>query len=320
MPDLRPARRPSLYALLATLRYDVLAVFGLAVLAILAMFALAPSVFATHDPYQQAVLYRLLPPLSPSVQPDNPTMHILGTDELGRDLYSRIVYGARVSLSVGLSGVLFSGIVGVLLGLWAGYARGRVDDVISRLIDLQMSIPALLIALYVLYVLGPGFFNVVVVLTVVVWPVYARVTRGIVFSLREAPFVEAARGIGCQRWRIMRRHILPNLWSPIAVLSTIELARLILMEASLSFLGLGLQPPDPSWGLMIAEGRMQIQRAWWVVTFPGLAILAAALSANLVAVWLGAVTDPNQRWRWTAAGRRTRSRPTLPSQNLASTR
>lgn len=314
------ARATSVTALVRTLRYDVLAMTGVVVLLVLFLFALFPWLFATHDPLQQAVAYRLEPPFTPSVHPDSTTMHLLGTDELGRDLYSRLVYGARVSLTVGLCGVVLSGLVGVLLGLWAGYARGRVDDVISRLVDLQMSMPALLIALYVLYVLGPGFVNVVVVLTVVVWPVYARVTRGIVFSLREAAFVEAARAVGCQRWRIMRRHILPNLWSPIAVLSTIELSRLILMEASLSFLGLGIQPPDPSWGLMIADGRPQLQTAWWVVAFPGLAILAAALSANLVAVWLGSVTDPNQRWRWTAAGRKVPSGTALTADDLKATR
>jgi peptide/nickel transport system permease protein len=228
----------------------------------------------------------------------NGVLHILGTDQLGRDELVRLLFAARVSLSVGLATVLVSGFVGVILGLVAGYYRGVVDDILMRLVDIQMGFPSLLLALIVLYAAGPGFKNLILVLALTRWMVMARVTRAMTMSLRESTFIDAARIVGANDRRIMFRHLLPNLLSPILVLGTLEFARAMLSEASLSFLGVGIQPPDASWGLMLSQGRDYITTAWWLVAFPGLAILTNALAVNLLATWARAVSDPVQRWRW----------------------
>lgn len=262
-------------------------------LAISAVFA--PWV-APFDPNDQSLMMRNKPPMT--MAEDGSAPHILGTDALGRDELSRLIFGGRVSLAVGLISVLVSGSIGTLLGLVAGFYRGRVDDVIMRLVDIQMGFPSLLLALFVLYVIGGGVINVIFILAITRWMVYARITRGLVLSYRENVFVEAAKATGCADWQIIGRHLLPNLLSPIVVLGTLEVAYMILTEAALSFLGLGIQPPQSSWGLMLSQGRQYVTTAWWLVTFPGLAILLTALSLNLLAVWARTVTDPAQRWRY----------------------
>jgi peptide/nickel transport system permease protein len=226
------------------------------------------------------------------------SFRLLGTDQLGRDMVSRIIFGARISLSVGLATVMVSVTLGVVLGLLSGFYRGWVDDLLMRLVDIQMGFPSLLLALAVLYAAGPGFKNLILVLALTRWMVVARLARAMAMSLRETPFVEAARVLGSGDGRIMFGHLLPNLLSPILVLGTLEFARAMLSEASLSFLGMGIQPPEASWGLMLSQGRQYITNAWWLVAFPGLAILLATLSANLLASWMRAITDPVQRWRW----------------------
>jgi peptide/nickel transport system permease protein len=270
-------------------------------------FALAAAIFmvllilaavfapwvAPYDPERGGLMLRNKPPLTPSANGGIP--YLLGTDPLGRDELTRLIYGARVSLAVGFLSVLVSGTIGVTLGLIAGYYRGGIDDLIMRVVDLQMGFPSLLMALLVLYVLGGGVWKVILVLAVTRWMVYARVTRSFVLSQRESVFVEAAKATGCTDRRIMLRHIIPNLSSPLLVLATLEVATAILTEASLSFLGLGIQPPQSSWGLMLAEGRSYVTTAWWLVTFPGLAILLTALSLNLLAGWGRAITDPITR-------------------------
>ena len=256
---------------------------------------------APHDPYAQSIRTRMRPPMTPAAQ-GGAIPHLLGTDQLGRDVLARLMYGARISLAVGMATALFSGTVGVTLGLLAGYYRGRVDDIIMRLVDLQMSMPGLLLALFVLYALGPGFQNLILVMIITRWMVYARITRGMMLSLRERPFVEAARALGCSDRRLILLHMLPNLMSPIIVLATLEIATMMLALAALDFLGLGIQPPDSSWGLMLAQGRESITTAWWLVTFPGLAIMFTALSFNVLATWVRVVTDPVSSWRWVRRG------------------
>lgn len=270
------------------------AVLFLVILAIAAVFA--PWV-APFDPNDQSLFMRNMPPMT-MPEDGGSIPHLLGTDALGRDELSRLIFGGRVSLAVGLVSVLVSGSIGTMLGLLAGFYRGRVDDVIMRLVDIQMGFPSLLLALFVLYVIGGGVLNVILILAVTRWMVYARVTRGLVLSYRENVFIEAAKATGCTDRQIIGRHLLPNLLSPIVVLGTLEVAYMILTEAALSFLGLGIQPPQSSWGLMLSQGRQYVTTAWWLVTFPGLAILLSALSLNLVATWARSVTDPAQRWRY----------------------
>ncbi|MCL5109985.1 MAG: ABC transporter permease [Chloroflexi bacterium] len=274
---------------------DRVTLSALAFVVFVVVAAVGAGVVSPHDPYAQSLLLRNEGPMTPA---DQGIAHILGTDALGRDQLSRLIYGSRISLTVGLASVLVSGVLGTLLGLLAGYYRGRADDVIMRVVDVQMGFPSLLLALVILYGAGSGFLNVVLVLAITRWTVYARVTRSLTLSLRETAFVDAARAIGCTNRRIIFVHVLPNLLSPLLVLATMEVATVILTEASLDFLGLGIQPPESSWGLMLAQGRQYITTAWWLVTFPGLAILLTTLSFNLLATWVRAVTDPVQRWRW----------------------
>ena len=227
--------------------------------------------------------------------------YLLGTDHLGRDMVSRLIHGGRISITVGVLGVLVSGSIGITLGLLAGYYRGVVDDVIMRAVDVFMSVPLLLLALMVLFILGPSFTNIIIVFAIARWMLFCRVTRGVVMSLREQTFIEAARAIGCSDQRVIGRHIIPNLITPILTLAALDVPRNILTESALSFLGFGIQPPESSWGLMLASGRDYIRSAWWIVVLPGLAIFLTALSFNLVGVWLRAVSDPLQRWRWLKA-------------------
>ncbi len=279
---------------LAQDKLTLIAILFLVVLTISAVFA--PWV-APFDPNDQSLFMRNMPPLT-MPEEGGSIPHLLGTDFLGRDELSRLIFGGRVSLAVGLASVLVSGSIGTMLGLLAGFYRGYIDDFIMRLVDIQMGFPSLLLALFVLYVIGGSVLNVIFVLAVTRWMIYARVTRGLVLSYRENVFVEAARATGCTDRQIILNHLLPNLLSPIIVLATLEVAYMILTEAALSFLGLGIQPPQSSWGLMLSQGRQYVTTAWWLVTFPGLAILLTALSLNLVATWARGVTDPAQRWRY----------------------
>jgi peptide/nickel transport system permease protein len=235
---------------------------------------------------------RLVPP----VWEDNGSWkHILGTDHLGRDVLSRVIHGSRVSLTVGAAVVLLAGTFGVVLGLIAGYRGGRTDSVIMRWIDTQVAFPGLLIALIILAVIGPSMLTVILVLSFNGWMVYGRMTRGAVLSVRQTAYVEAAEMVGCSAMRVVFRHILPNLTSPLLTLSILEFARIVLAEAALSFLGMGIQPPATSWGLDVATGKNYMFRAWWLVTFPGVAISITVLAINLVASWLRLVSDPQER-------------------------
>ncbi|MCY6383032.1 ABC transporter permease [Hoeflea prorocentri] len=286
------------HILKALLREPVVlpAVIFLLILLIAALFA---QFLAPYDPLLPNIFHGQLPPLSYAKGTDGSLQfHLLGTDALGRDLLSRLMYGAQASVAVGVIAVLISSILGTSLGLLAGYYGGWLETVVMRAADGFMAVPSLLVAMFVLFIAGGGLVNMVLVLAAVRWVVYARLARGITLSYRESSFVEAARTIGAGDARIMFRHILPNMVSPLLVLATLEVALMILAEAGLSYLGFGLQPPEPSWGLMIARGREYLREAWWMITFPGLAIFLTTLSLNLLANWVRAISDPVQRWRW----------------------
>lgn len=300
----QPTVAQSLKVYAIALWQDKIALLACVWLILILIATIGVDYLAPFNPTDQSLRTRLSPPMTPSSADMVP--HLLGTDALGRDLLSRIFLAGQLSLAVGFSGVVVSGLVGVCLGLLAGYYGGRTDAIIMRAVDLQIGFPFLMLAIFILYALGPGFWNVVLVLAIVRWPVYARVTRGMTLSLREQQFIESAKVVGCSGGRIVFRHILPNLASPILVLATLEIARLILAESALSFLGLGVQPPGTSWGRMIADGRQYIGTAWWLVVAPGFFIFLTALSANLLATWARAVTDPVHRWRVLAGKRRTR--------------
>ncbi len=265
----------------------------------------APYV-APHDENDRQLPLRQIGPFSSGIATDRsetPSVEekrffILGTDNLGRDMLSRLIFGARISLAVGVIAVLVSGFIGLALGLVAGFYRGLVDDVIMRAVDVFMAVPLLLLALIVIFILGASFINIIIVFAVARWMLYTRVSRGVVLSLRETAFVDAARAIGSSDQRIILRHILPNLITPIMTVAALDVPRIILTESTLSFLGFGIQPPDSSWGTMLASGREYIRTAWWIVVMPGLAIFFTALSFNLFGTWLRAVSDPLQRWRW----------------------
>lgn len=290
-------RRSNLRIFTRALWHDKLVLAAGIFVILLLLSAVFAGVIAPHNPEAQSLMLRNKPP-GTAAQDGGRIPYLLGTDQLGRDQLSRLLFGARISLAVGFSSVIISGSLGVLIGLVSGFYRGWVDDVLMRLVDIQMGFPSLLLALIVLYSLGPSVWNVILVLAVTRWMVYARVTRGLVLSYRENVFVEAARATGAGDRRILFLHILPNLLSPILVLATLEVATMILTEASLDFLGLGIQPPQSSWGLMLAQGRAYVTSAWWLVTFPGVLILLTALSLNLMATWVRAVTDPVTRWRY----------------------
>ena len=292
----------------AFLNDPITLISGIFLVVIILAVIFAPVV-APFGPRDQQLKLRHLPPLSTGVATDRTSdlqveetrFFLLGTDHLGRGYLTRLIYGGRISLSVGVLGVLVSSSIGVFLGLIAGYYRGIIDDIIMRTVDIFMSVPLLLLALMVLFILGPSFVNIIIVFAVARWMLYCRVTRGVVMSLREQPFVDAARAIGCSDSRVIARHILPNLITPLLTLAALDVPRNILTESALSFLGFGIQPPDSSWGLMLAQGRQYILSAWWVVVIPGLAIFLTALSFNLFGVWMRAVSDPLQRWRWLKA-------------------
>jgi peptide/nickel transport system permease protein len=249
---------------------------------------LAPYV-APHHPSRERLIDRLQPPAWAEA---GEWRYVLGTDHLGRDLVSRIIYGSRVSLVVGFAAVLVGGGLGIGLGVAAGFLGGRTDEVIMMLADMQLAFPTILMAIAIIAVLGPDFTNLVIVIGISGWVTYARIARGQVLSVREQDFVEAIWAQGGSRWRIVRRHILPNILSPLIVVATLDLGRTIILESTLSFLGLGVQPPTPSWGGMLSDGREYLLSAWWIATFPGLALMLAALSCNRLGDWLRDLTDP----------------------------
>lgn len=251
------------------------------------LFRLSP-----HDPLDQELIERLKPPVF--IEGGSPE-YLLGTDKLGRDILSRIIFGARISLVLATVATTLSLILGVSIGVISGYVGGKTDDFIQRFADLWLAFPALVLFIAVIAVFGTSFLVLVLVLAIGGWVSYARVARGQVLSVKEKEYVEAARLTGASPLRIMYRHILPNVTSPLIVIFTFSVASIILIESALSFLGLGVQPPTPAWGSMLADGRELIATAWWLATFPGLAIMLTVLAVNIFGDALRDILDPRLR-------------------------
>jgi ABC-type dipeptide/oligopeptide/nickel transport system permease subunit len=266
-----------------------MALAGGVILLVVVGAALAAPWVAPHDPAKQSLIRRFSPPMWAA---GGHSAHVLGTDQVGRDILSRIIHGARLSLLVGVSAVVVSLVLGVALGLLSGYVGGRVDTVIMTVVDVTLSFPQLLLALAFVAALGPSLVTIIVVLGLTGWERYARVVRAEVLALREKDFIEAARALGLGSTRTLVRHVLPNTFSSITVLSTLQVAQAILQEAALSFLGVGSGRTYPTWGQMIALGRDFVTVAWWLPTFPGLAILMTVLAINLVGDRLRDALDP----------------------------
>ena len=279
-------------SILGELWRDKAGFFGASFLLLLVVVSVFAPLIAPHDPRQQDIINRLQPP---AWQDGGDWSFPLGTDSLGRDILSRLIYGARVSLFVGLAVLMIAGLVGVLLGLLAGYRGGRTDRIIMRIVDTQIAFPGLLIAILLASLIGPSIRTVIIVLAINGWMIYARMTRGVVLSVKETPYVEAAEIIGCKPRRVMFTHILPNLAAPLSTLAVLEFARIVLAEAALSFLGVGVKRTDISWGLDVASGQDFIFNSWWLVVMPGVVISLTVLSVNLVASWLRVVADPQER-------------------------
>jgi peptide/nickel transport system permease protein len=269
-----------------------LALAGAGFVLLLALVAAAAPWLAPQDPTRQSLRARLH---APTLEASDGRAHLLGTDHLGRDVLSRLIHGAQVSLLVGFAAVVVGGLVGAGLGLLAGFRGGWVDGAIMTVADAQLAFPFILLAIGIIAVLGPSFPTLIVVVGLSGWVSYARVLRAQVLSLRSREFVDAIHALGGSVPRIVVRHILPNVLSTLVVIATLELARAIVLEATLSFLGLGIQPPTPSWGGMIHEGREYLDTAWWISTFPGIVLMLTSLVVSRTGDWLRDLLDPTLR-------------------------
>ena len=284
---------PSRLAVLNRFRVGDIPVIPIAILGIIAFVAVFANQLAPHNPEVGALTARFKPPFWLK---GGTTEYLLGTDQLGRDVLSRLIFGARVSMVVGFTAVIFSGLVGTTLGILSGYLGGWVDQVVMRLTDTWLALPALTFAIFLAAIVGPSMWNIVLILGITYWTRYARVTRGEVLSLKEREFVRLAIVAGCSKLTIMWRHILPNILNTAIVLGTLELGVVIIAEATLSFLGVGVPPPEPAWGLMLSDGKQGLMVGyWWLTVFPGTCIVLMVLSANLLGDWLRIKLDPQLR-------------------------
>jgi peptide/nickel transport system permease protein len=262
---------------------------GISVVGLFVLLGLFAPWIAPHDPIEQRISQSLLPP---AWHPNGSIKYPLGTDALGQDILSRIIHGAKVSLIVSLSAVLLSGSFGVMIGLLSGYLGRWIDNLLMRLTDIQLSIPFILLAIALIGALGPSMQNVIIVIAVTNWMAYARVARAETLSLREREFVLAAKVSGSNLFKILSAHILPNVLNSCIILATLDIGKVIIYEAGLSFLGIGVPPPTPSWGLMLAEGRKYITIAYWLSTFPGIALFVVVLGVNFFGDWVREKFDP----------------------------
>ena len=281
------------YAFLKSLRRADFPVIPTVILGVIVFLAVFANQLAPHDPEVGRLVARFKPPFWMA---KGSTEYLLGTDQLGRDVLSRLIFGARISLVVGFTAVIFAGVVGTTLGIVSGYLGGWVDQVIMRVTDTWLALPALTFAIFLAAIVGPSMWNIVIILGLTYWTRYARVIRGEVLSLKEREFVRLAIVAGCSKWTIMRRHILPNVVNSAIVLATLMLGVVIVTEAALSFLGVGVPPPKPAWGLMMADGKQGLMVGhWWLTVLPGICIMLMVLSANLLGDWLRVKLDPQLR-------------------------
>ncbi|HWL25749.1 MAG TPA: ABC transporter permease [Ureibacillus sp.] len=257
---------------------------GFCLIVLLIILSIFGDWIAPFDPMDAQLRDRLLPPLTDG--------HLLGTDQLGRDILSRIIDGTRVSMIIGLATAFLAGIIGTIVGVIAGYYRGWVDVVLMRIVDVQLSFPFILLVLVISAVLGAGLTNIVISLALAGWVLFARVIRSEVLALREKEFIIAAIATGVSKFEILVKHILPNIFTPIIILASLQIGTYIIAEASVSFLGFGVQPPTPAWGNMLNEGKDYIFNSWWLITFPGIAIILTTLGINLFGDWLRDTLDP----------------------------
>jgi peptide/nickel transport system permease protein len=263
------------------------------ILLAITLVAVFADQLAPHNPEIGSLAARFKPPFW---QTGGTAKYLLGTDQLGRDVLSRLIFGARVSMVVGITAVLFAGVLGTALGIVSGYLGGWVDQVIMRVTDTWLALPALTFAIFLAAIVGPSMWNIVFILGLTYWTRYARVVRGEVLSLREREFVRLAIVAGCSKWTIMSRHILPNVVNSAIVLASLMLGVVIITEATLSFLGVGVPPPQPAWGLMLSDGKQGLMVGyWWLTVFPGCCIMLMVLSANLLGDWLRVKLDPQLR-------------------------
>jgi peptide/nickel transport system permease protein len=267
-------------------RHSTGGIIGLAIMICLAVIAVVGPGLTPYGPTEMIMTSPLAPPSA---------SHLFGTDQYGRDVFSRIIHGAQLSLSIGLISVGIGVALGATLGLLAGYAGPWVDNATMRLIDIQLAFPSILLAMGIVSVLGPSLQNAMIAVGISSIPGYARVMRGSVLSTKELTYVEAARGTGCHGFQVMVRHILPNVVAPMIVLASLGMASAILTASGLSFIGLGAQPPTPEWGAILNDGRQYLSRAWWIATFPGVAIMTAVLAMNLIGDGLRDALDPRLR-------------------------
>lgn len=276
------------------LRREPTAFAGLSIVIMFLAFALFAKWIAPHDPLEINLKDSQIPP---AWVEGGSTEHLLGTDRLGRDLASRIIYGSRTSMLVAALGILGSCTIGVFLGLIAGYFGGRLDSLIMRVVDIQLGIPFILLAIFIVAVLGPSLRNVVLIFAIIEYPFFARITRGEVLRIKNKEFVDSAIAIGARSGRIIFKHVLPNILDTVFVSATLEVGLLILYESALGFLGLGVAPPAPTWGNLLAEGSELLKTSWWVATFPGISIMLLVLGVNLVGDWTASMLDPIARSR-----------------------
>ena len=274
-----------------SLKQSRLALIGLFLLIVMVTLSILAPVLAPYNPAKSDIRNRLKPP-SWSLEPGS---HFLGTDNVGRDILSRVLYGGRVSIFVGIAAVTLGGILGTVLGVTAGYFRGTSEGIIMRLVDIQLAFPSILFAVAIMAVLGASVLNVVVVLSLTSWATYCRVARSQTLSLRENEFIHAAKSIGTRDRVIILRHILPNALSPLIVIASFGVAMAIINEAALSFLGVGVPTAIPTWGGMLGEGREYLRIAWWFSTFPGIALVLTVFGVNVLGDWIRDYLDPRLR-------------------------